>query len=536
MCKSDPYRREGFVSNELNGWDEVREHDTETMRRKFAERSEVVSAPEPKVEEGVSPHFGKWRVETTITPVGARPEPDPKYSEATLKAFEQRKVNYGDGKSLTDEEATCLLEMIQAREALQSDITKMIDESPCDLVDIIDILESQLTFHKTAAGEIAPPKQEYVEKLLGEFEKRFNYAYEADPDVIELAKSAICSAWDAAVNQNKIATQLAPSMAKFLDVGGTVEQAENIFHNYLSLRKLETMRETNRRSQEGIPACEVIEPFDVARPTESLTNCMCNVKTDYHGPCPAHPDKIVGKPLTLLGNRAELDGAPMHELAEVEQRNAWTYIHCTCGVVIGPFCTEDYARDEFELHVARPSICDSSSTPNHDIENHINKPEDGAGQPTLDEMVRRFLSWKLPENFNPDGGISFKREFNENTAFPMKREPTGTNLFDYQQAKVMLEYVIGKENINALASGQLQQNRLSGATDGGARELEQAAQAELVEKLVDKHLPPHNAINDEPGREESHYHCEDCARWVRNHCYDAVDEALRLAMERKAGR
>ncbi len=46
----------------------------------------------------------------------------------------------------------------------------------------------------------------------------------------------------------------------------------------------------------------------------------------------------------------------------------------------------------------------------------------------IKHMVDRFLGWKLPENFNPGGGISFKKTFNEH--HPMKHEPTGTNLLD----------------------------------------------------------------------------------------------------------
>ena len=57
-------------------------------------------------------------------------------------------------------------------------------------------------------------------------------------------------------------------------------------------------------------------------------------------------------------------------------------------------------------------------------------------------MVERFLMWKLPENFNPDGGISFKKMFNEHTPHPMKHEPTGTNLFDYTQATEMVRYMV----------------------------------------------------------------------------------------------
>ena len=59
----------------------------------------------------------------------------------------------------------------------------------------------------------------------------------------------------------------------------------------------------------------------------------------------------------------------------------------------------------------------------------------------IKHMTERFLGWKLPENFHPDGGITFKATFNENTP-PMKAEPVGTNLFDYSQAKAMVEYMI----------------------------------------------------------------------------------------------
>ena len=60
----------------------------------------------------------------------------------------------------------------------------------------------------------------------------------------------------------------------------------------------------------------------------------------------------------------------------------------------------------------------------------------------IKHMVVRFLSWKLPDNFNPDGGISFKAVFNEHTAYPMKHEPVGTNLFSYTQAQAMVRHMI----------------------------------------------------------------------------------------------
>lgn len=60
----------------------------------------------------------------------------------------------------------------------------------------------------------------------------------------------------------------------------------------------------------------------------------------------------------------------------------------------------------------------------------------------IKHMVQRFLSWKLPENFNPDGGVSFKKTFNEHTSHPMKHEPCGTNLLNAIQAEAMIRHLL----------------------------------------------------------------------------------------------
>lgn len=65
-------------------------------------------------------------------------------------------------------------------------------------------------------------------------------------------------------------------------------------------------------------------------------------------------------------------------------------------------------------------------------------------------MVQRFLAWRLPENFSPDAGISFKAEYNDSPgamAFlgrtePMRHEPIGTNLFDATQAEAMVRHMV----------------------------------------------------------------------------------------------
>ena len=62
-------------------------------------------------------------------------------------------------------------------------------------------------------------------------------------------------------------------------------------------------------------------------------------------------------------------------------------------------------------------------------------------------MVDRFLGWRLPEHFRPDGGISFQPEYNvefnaKRGAPPSRHEPVGTNLFDAGQAEAMVRYMV----------------------------------------------------------------------------------------------
>ena len=54
------------------------------------------------------------------------------------------------------------------------------------------------------------------------------------------------------------------------------------------------------------------------------------------------------------------------------------------------------------------------------------------------EMVDRFLSWKLPADFYPDGGVSFAPG-HANQSSPWW--PVGTNLLTSTQATAMLAHV-----------------------------------------------------------------------------------------------
>lgn len=55
-----------------------------------------------------------------------------------------------------------------------------------------------------------------------------------------------------------------------------------------------------------------------------------------------------------------------------------------------------------------------------------------------EEMVYRFLSWKLPESFRPDCYVEFDRErAKENRLWPV-----GTNILSFEEARAMLEHVL----------------------------------------------------------------------------------------------
>jgi hypothetical protein len=77
---------------------------------------------------------------------------------------------------------------------------------------------------------------------------------------------------------------------------------------------------------------------------------------------------------------------------------------------------------------------------NERIEYAYTQPRPMGGVPDVEAMTRRFLGWRLPDDFAPDCGISFKPLTNPNWMQPVW--PVGTNLFTYEQAKAMFEYAL----------------------------------------------------------------------------------------------
>ena len=65
----------------------------------------------------------------------------------------------------------------------------------------------------------------------------------------------------------------------------------------------------------------------------------------------------------------------------------------------------------------------------------------GMATPSIDEMTSRFLQWKLPTDFDPDGGITFSKEH----LHPSPAHwPCGTNLLTYRQAEQMVRFMLNQ--------------------------------------------------------------------------------------------
>ena len=58
----------------------------------------------------------------------------------------------------------------------------------------------------------------------------------------------------------------------------------------------------------------------------------------------------------------------------------------------------------------------------------------------IEQAVNRFLSWKLPKDFHPDGGIVFIPT--KGRGYDSPHWPIGTNLFTAEQAREMLRYAL----------------------------------------------------------------------------------------------
>ncbi len=68
------------------------------------------------------------------------------------------------------------------------------------------------------------------------------------------------------------------------------------------------------------------------------------------------------------------------------------------------------------------------------------QPAPSVPDDVIEQAVNRFLSWKLPKDFHPDGGMVFIPT--KGRGYDSPHWPIGTNLLNAQQAREMLRHVL----------------------------------------------------------------------------------------------
>lgn len=109
----------------------------------------------------------------------------------------------------------------------------------------------------------------------------------------------------------------------------------------------------------------------------------------------------------------------------------------------------------------------------------------------IHHMVNRFLSWKLPDDFHPDGGVTFTPSYTEEP-MRLRHWPIGTNIFSALQASLMVRHML-----EDLPNAEEAQALAETAADEHVRQLviaareawEDATDAEALQRL-DKALEP----------------------------------------------
>lgn len=99
----------------------------------------------------------------------------------------------------------------------------------------------------------------------------------------------------------------------------------------------------------------------------------------------------------------------------------------------------------------------------------------------IEQMVNKFLAWKLPQDFAPDAGISFDKW---PTDFDKLGWPTGTNIFTADQARAMIEHMMTVMAPDRFATEEEGEAYFHGYFDGH----NEATPKTLADGLVDRRV------------------------------------------------
>ena len=131
--------------------------------------------------------------------------------------------------------------------------------------------------------------------------------------------------------------------------------------------------------------------------------------------------------IDILTGRATCDDCGHHWFATDAQMKAHQELASRCYECVCFKCNKSFFAES-----KRAGICPACKTPTK---------EPAMTEEQIKHMVSRFLGWRLPQPWNPDNGISYKRP-NYAHAPAGHDWPTGTNLFDADQATAMVRYLV----------------------------------------------------------------------------------------------
>ncbi len=170
--------------------------------------------------------------------------------------------------------------------------------------------------------------------------------------------------------------------------------------------------------------------------------------------------------------------------------------------------------DEWYFHAdehVKAKLADYSNVLLDRFAAHSADARNGEGVAVTDDMVSRFLGWKLPQDFYPDCYVAFDRE---KASMPNASWPTGTNLLHAGQARAMLEHVLAAPAAPAPNTYPPCKGMNCGCTDGVNHSPEcQAEHAATIAggRFVKGYMT--DALIEHDAGVYGHYNCE-MGQWV----------------------
>jgi len=126
----------------------------------------------------------------------------------------------------------------------------------------------------------------------------------------------------------------------------------------------------------------------------------------------------------------EPDGWPAVQMRDIRALCDLVEVERACGA--GPVGYTNWAQLAYIKTVGEGAVY-SDTDHGCDIALYAHPLKSDVLEDVIKAAVERFLCWKLPEDFSPDGGVSFDRAYE----YDSPHWPVGTNILTAEQAEQM---------------------------------------------------------------------------------------------------